>query len=122
MQSKPLPAELSEMIYGFRKSRILFTAIELDIFSAVKAEGDSGAGFAAVAGRIQADGRASEMLLNSLVALGFLEKKAGFFRLNEISEDFLSEGSPLGRQGGDSAFCGALEKLDGSYKMCAPGR
>jgi len=80
---------------GFMESRIVLTAVELDVFSAVGeggeggAEGEEGATAAAVAGAVKADARATEMLLNALVALGLLGKDGGTFRLSEFSSRHL---------------------------------
>jgi ubiquinone/menaquinone biosynthesis C-methylase UbiE len=68
--------ELSERIRAFRESRVLLTAIELDVFAAI----GEGADTAAVAGKIGADPRAAEMLLNALAGMGVLEKHDGVFR------------------------------------------
>jgi ubiquinone/menaquinone biosynthesis C-methylase UbiE len=61
---------------GFQESRVLLTAIELDLFTAVGA----GASAADVAERAGTDHRATEMLLNALVALGALTKTRDRFR------------------------------------------
>ncbi len=68
--------ELLERARSFQESRLLLTAIELDVFEAV----GGGAAADEVARRIGADARATEMLLNALVAVGALEKNAGAFR------------------------------------------
>ncbi len=68
--------ELLERARSFQESRLLLTAIELDVFAAVGAGADA----AAVAATIQADGRATEMLLNALVSVGALAKDGGVFR------------------------------------------
>jgi len=67
--------ELLERARAFQESRVLLTAIELDVFSAV---GD-GATASQVAGRIGADPRATEMLLNALAAIGALAKRENIF-------------------------------------------
>jgi len=63
-----VPDELTGMIRGYQESRILLTAIELDVFTAV----GGGAGAAAVAKHCGTDRRATELLLNALVALEVL--------------------------------------------------
>ncbi len=70
-----LPEELVERIRGFQESRVLLTAIELDVFAAT----GEGASAADVAARLSTDPRATEMLLNALAAIGVLEKRAGVF-------------------------------------------
>jgi hypothetical protein len=71
-----LPDELNDRIRGFQESRAVLTALELDLFTAV---GD-GAGATEVAARLHTDPRATEMLLNVLVALRLLVKQDGVFR------------------------------------------
>jgi hypothetical protein len=83
-------AELQELSRAFWGSRAVLTAIELDVFTAV---GD-GAGAPEVAVRIGADPRATEMLLNALVALGILTKIDGVFGNTTMSATYLSDRSP----------------------------
>jgi predicted O-methyltransferase YrrM len=88
--------EVQELSRAFWGSRALLTAIELDVFTAVAA----GAGAAEVAGRIGADPRATEMLLNALVALGLLTKTKGVFYNTEVAAQYLSDQSPRSRRAG----------------------
>jgi len=85
-----LPDNLMEMIDGFRESRVLLTAIELDLFTAV---GD-GATASQVASRLGADERATEMLLNALVALEMLGKRDGAFSNTPRAARHFVRGSP----------------------------
>jgi len=85
-----LPEELLERINAFRESRVLLTAIELDLFTAV----GQGAEAAVVARRLGADRRATEMLLNALVAIGMLSKRAGLFSNTPAAARWLSRDSP----------------------------
>ncbi len=67
-----LPDTLLQTVRAFQESRVILTAIELDVFSAVSA----GTGTAQdVATRIGAAARANEMLLNALVAIRLLDKR-----------------------------------------------
>jgi predicted O-methyltransferase YrrM/DNA-binding CsgD family transcriptional regulator len=77
-------------IRAFQESRALLTAVELDLFSAV----GQGATAAEVASRLQTDERATEMLMNALVALGMLQKKKGVFRNTRLAAQYFTEGSP----------------------------
>ncbi len=83
-----LPDDLHQTVNGFRESRILLTAIELDVFSAV----DTGATAGAVAEGLGTDVRATEMLLNALVALELLEKEDGTFRNTPLAARYLAAG------------------------------
>jgi predicted O-methyltransferase YrrM len=84
-----LPEELLERINAFRESRLLLTAIELDVFTAI----GEGATAAEVASRCNTDARATEMLLNALVAVGMLTKREGVF-YNTTASNQLREGAP----------------------------
>ncbi len=85
-----LPDELNDLARGFMPSRALLTALELDIFSVL----GSGATAAEVAERVNADARATEMLLNSLVGLKLLEKTGGTFQNSAASSRYFAAGSP----------------------------
>jgi predicted O-methyltransferase YrrM len=74
--------EMMLSIRGFQESRVFLTALELDLFTAV----GEGAAAPEVAARIGGDGRATEMLLNALTALGALVKHEGSFRCTPESK------------------------------------
>jgi len=84
-----LPDDLQQAIRGYQDSRVLLTAIELDVFTAVGA----GASAAEVAGRIGTDPRATESLLNALVALEVLTKREDAFANTPAAARFLASGS-----------------------------
>ncbi len=84
-----VPDEIAVPLRAFMESRVLLTALELDVFSAVGA----GAAAAAVARTCGADSGAAERLLDSLVALGFLGKRDGVFANTALSARFLAAGS-----------------------------
>lgn len=75
MSAIALPEKLAAAIRGFQPSRVLLTALELDVFGQI----GEGATAAELARRIQTDPRATEMLLNALVSLGALEKRQDRF-------------------------------------------
>lgn len=85
-----LPDELLERLNAFRESRLLLTALELDLFTAL----DQPAGAAAVAARLGTDARATEMLLNALTATGVLTKRDGLYQNTETAARCLSSASP----------------------------
>jgi len=84
-----LPDDLYEITRGFMASRAVLTALELDIFTAV----GKGASAEQVAQKIQANPRATEMLLNVLASLKLLDKRDGIFSNTAASARFLAEGS-----------------------------
>lgn len=83
--------EIMEIADGFRASRILLSAFELDVFSAID---DGSLTSAEVAGRIGADRRAADRLLNALSAIGLLLKEEGTFRNGPAAARFLVRKSP----------------------------
>lgn len=87
----PTPfAELNRMMRAFQESRLLLSAVELDVFTAVGA----GATAAEVAGKIKTDPRATETFLNALVAVGALTKDGAQFRNTPDTARYLTAGSP----------------------------
>jgi (2Fe-2S) ferredoxin/SAM-dependent methyltransferase len=84
-----LPDRLNQMIRGYMPSRSIFTALELDLFSAV----GNGATAEEAAVAIHADARATAMLLNALVALGLLEKDGNIFRDTLETARYFTRGS-----------------------------
>jgi (2Fe-2S) ferredoxin/2-polyprenyl-3-methyl-5-hydroxy-6-metoxy-1,4-benzoquinol methylase len=84
-----LPDDLNQILRAYMESRTLLTALELDIFSAV------GAGSTAdeVAQKISTHPRATEMLLNALVAIGMLVKQQGVFRTTPATARYFAAGS-----------------------------
>lgn len=85
-----LPDDLNEMIRAFMPSRVILTAIELDVFRAIS----DGTTAAEVAAKIEADVRATETLLNALVSLNLVEKHDGLYKDAPIAARFLAGGSP----------------------------
>jgi len=85
-----LPDEVNETIRGFMSSRAILSAIELDLFTAV----GGGASAAEVASKIKAGARATEKLLNALVALKLLQKSGDAFHNTPLAQRFFTAGSP----------------------------
>jgi SAM-dependent methyltransferase len=85
------PMELREMTVAFQKSRIILSAYELDIFTFI---GEKGPDSETISKALNLNGRATERLLNALVALKLLEKNDGNFCNTKDSLMFLSKASP----------------------------
>jgi len=85
------PADFIEAVNGFRISRVILTAYELDIFTVIGKECISSAD---ISGKIKTDARATDRLMNVLVGSGLLEKKSGKFSNTPFAEKFLVKGSP----------------------------
>ena len=83
-----MPDDLTQLIRGFQESRVVLSAIELDVFSAVGEHATA----AQAASTIDADERATEMLLNALTALGLLAKTGDVFSVTPVSKRFLAAG------------------------------
>ncbi len=85
------PESIRNFINHFQKSRVLLSAFELDIFTILdKSAKTSGE----VAKKIRADERATDRLMNAVVAIGFLEKRNGKFKNTKEASDFLVKGKP----------------------------
>jgi ubiquinone/menaquinone biosynthesis C-methylase UbiE len=97
-----LPDDLNEMIRGFMPSRVILSALELNLFTAVGA----GASAEQVAQKIGGSLRGTTMLLNALVSLKLLEKNVEIFAITPQSARFLADGSP------DSAHLAQLHSAD----------
>lgn len=76
---------------AFQGSRVLLTALELDVFTAL---GEGPQTSEEVAAARQTDPRATDRLLNALVALELLTKEAGQFRNTPLTQAFLVAGQP----------------------------
>jgi len=82
--------DLVRMVRGYQESRIMLTAIELDVFTAA----GEGATAEAVAKRCGTDRRATELLLNALVALDVLRLAGDRYVNTSAAAQFLVAGSP----------------------------
>lgn len=78
-------------ISAFAPSRIILTANNYRIFDFLEGQGRKAEALSKV---IRADERATELLLNSLVAIGVLEKKARNYRNAEVASRYLVKGKP----------------------------
>ncbi|MBZ5561214.1 MAG: methyltransferase domain-containing protein [Acidobacteriia bacterium] len=85
-----LPDDLAQTLRAFQESRVLLTAVELDVFTAI-GEGRSGV---EVAGVLRTDPRATEMLLNALAAMGTLTKQDGVFHNTPLIARYFTAGAP----------------------------
>ena len=85
-----LPDDLFETIRAFMPSRVILTALELDVFSAI----GEGCTAAELAKRLRTDCRGTELLLDALASLGLLRKEDAMFRNSPQAARFLAEGSP----------------------------
>ncbi len=85
------PDVLRKQAYGFQPSRILLTAFELGIFTAL---GSGERSSNQVAAGLRTDPRATDRLMNALCAMELLTKKKGKFRNAPLADRFLVDGKP----------------------------
>ena len=85
-----MPDELAQSIRGFQESRVILTALELDLFTAI----GSGATAAQAAATAGTEARATEMLLNALASLELVRKEGAVFHNAPVAARFLTAGSP----------------------------
>jgi SAM-dependent methyltransferase len=88
--------ELESKLRAYEESRVLLTAIELNVFTSV----EGGATAKEAAGRLNTEPRATEILLNALVSLGMLHKREGRFGNEPLAARFLVDGSPENSRAG----------------------
>ena len=85
------PEEIRALANSFQQSRILLTAVELDLFTMLDKQMLTAF---EVAQKIKTNERATERLMNALVALGFLRKVRGKFYNCENASNYLVKGKP----------------------------
>lgn len=83
--------QIRSLAYGFQQSRIILTAIELDLFSVIDTHLITSA---EAAKKIGTDERATDRLMNALTALGLLRKVHGKFYNTEAASQYLVKGKP----------------------------
>lgn len=84
------PQQFRELVYGFQQSRIILTAYELDIFSVI---GQKPKTSKHIAETLETHARATDRLLNALVAIGLLHKQDGLFSNTAFSAKYLDKNS-----------------------------
>jgi SAM-dependent methyltransferase len=85
------PKPIMELATAFQRSRPLLTAFELGLFTALNDEARTSGHTAAVLGT---EPRATDRLMNALVALGLLEKRDGQFSNSPLAAKYLVKGRP----------------------------
>ncbi len=96
MENNFTPESFQETIRGFQKSRIILTGFELEIFFHLELSCMTSN---QMAQKIKADVRATDRLLNSLVAIGLVEKKNNVFSNSPFASEYLVEDKPKYIQG-----------------------
>lgn len=88
-----VPDELSELVRGFMASRVVLTALELELFTAVQGVPEPPSA-ERVAGLLGTDLRATRVLLDALVALGLLSKRDDAYGNGPVAARYLVAGAP----------------------------
>ena len=83
--------QLRQAVYGFRCSRIILTAFELGVFTALAGQQRTSP---QLAKKIGAAARATDRLLNALCALGLVRKTRNRFANSKIARELLVDGKP----------------------------
>ena len=84
------PDQIRSLAASFQQSRVLLTAVELDLFTQL---GRQLLTSSEVANKLGTDEHATDRLMNALVALGFLRKVHGKFYNTETAANYLVRGS-----------------------------
>lgn len=90
-QQELSPRPLMRILGGFANSQILDAALEYDFFTLIQKGSQRAEEVAREAGT---DPRATRIVLDGLIALALIEKKAGRYSLLPVSEAFLVKGKP----------------------------
>ncbi|MBI5125282.1 MAG: methyltransferase [Planctomycetes bacterium] len=83
---------LLELGWAYWKSQVIFAGVELGVFELLKEKGTESV---EIARRLCTDPRATEMLLNALVGLKLLSKKAERYKNTPIASQYLVKGTPV---------------------------
>jgi len=84
------PEDIYAIANAFRESRILLTAVELDVFSQLDSDEKTSL---QVAYAIGTDPRATDRLMNALCVIGLLQKRDGLFFNTEAASRYLVRGT-----------------------------
>ncbi len=83
--------ELLKTISAYQKSRIILSAFELDIFTALDSDAKSSETVASI---LDTNHRATDRLLNALSTMQLVIKKQGLFSNSRFASDYLVKGKP----------------------------
>ncbi len=114
--------ELARLNGGFAESRILHAAVSLGVFDALDAAGRDAADLGR---RLGTEPRATELLLNALVAMHLVRKDRDRFKETEVSRTYLRKDSPTSYAGMvrfDGAQWSLWERLEETVRSGTPPR
>jgi ubiquinone/menaquinone biosynthesis C-methylase UbiE len=87
----PSPVQIIDTVMNYRASKVLLVAISYDVFSALDRDG---ADADDVSSRLHTDPRATRLLLDALLSLGYAAKRDGRFVNTPLSAAYLVKGRP----------------------------
>lgn len=91
-EKKHLFERMQQISRGYWESSILFTGVKIGLFNTLDTQPAGKRDARNVAGKLIADGRAMEILLNALVALGFVIKKGDQYLNHPCTSRYLVAG------------------------------
>lgn len=91
MKENITPEKILELSAAYRQSCVLFSAYELGIFNNLEAGVKTSS---EMADTLSTDGRATDRLMNALVAMGLLNKLDSVFSNTDVANQFLVKGKP----------------------------
>ncbi|HEX9442801.1 MAG TPA: methyltransferase [Candidatus Binatia bacterium] len=102
-------SQLIGLAGGYAEARAIQAAVEIGLFDALEDSKDA----EDVARTIHCDPRATELLLDALVAIGLMAKKGSFYSLTETSAAYLLKSAPK--------YLGGMIRFDASLWECWGG-
>ncbi len=91
-KSPPLTSDrIQDALYGFTRSKLLFSAIDFQLFTHIHQGRNT---VPALAAELSADERALRIFLDGLIGIGFLHKEEGRYTLPDDVEKYLVQTSP----------------------------
>jgi len=84
-------AALTDMLYGYQKSRVLLTACELEVFTALGTDVRTSE---EIAVELNLDNRATDKLMSALTGMKLLDKTGGRYSNTNLSLRFLVKSKP----------------------------
>ncbi|MFO0923844.1 MAG: methyltransferase dimerization domain-containing protein, partial [Pirellulales bacterium] len=85
------PTIVLELMAAYRRSKVMFAAVDLGIFDVLEAGHRTATD---VATQLQCDESAMTRLLHALVGLGLVEEREGMFGNSDVAHTYLTRSSP----------------------------
>lgn len=114
--------ELARINGGYAEARILHTAVTLGLFDQLDAAGRTAA---TIAGAARTDARATELLLNALVAMRLVRKDGDLFKESDVARTYLTSAAPTSYAGFvrfDAALWSLWDRLPETVRTGVPAR